>query len=116
VAKTRRGSRKTSASRAKGARKSATKGTKKSASPKSKASSQRKQIAPTGLDLKKLRSDILKANDALQKRMQGVDPVSEKGKKLADTQLAITRWQADIDSICSNDPNSEPCGTTMVIS
>jgi hypothetical protein len=116
VAKTRRGSRKTSASRAKGSKKSAGKPTRKSAAAKSKAWGQRQELAPSGLDLKKLRDDIVRANDALQKRLAKVDPESEKGKKLAATQSTITRWSFDIDGICSDDPGAEPCGTGMVIS
>jgi hypothetical protein len=117
VAKTRRGSRKTSASRAKSSKKTSRKPARKSAAPKSKTlSSQRKQVAPEGLDLKKLRSDITKANDVLQKRLQKIDPESPQGKKLAETQLKITQWSFDIDGICSSDPGAEPCGTGMVIS
>lgn len=112
MAKTRR---KKAAPRAKAAKKkSASKTTKKSASSGTKMMRLGRQV-PSGLDLKKLRSDIAKANDVLQKRLQGVDPESAKGKKLAETQSTITRWSFEIDGICSNDPGAEPCGDTMLI-
>ena len=113
MAKTRRGK---PAPRAKAAKKKTTsKPAKKSAGSKSKTMAGAKQVAPDGLDLGKLRADIAKANDDLQKRLEKVDPESEKGKKLAATQSTITRWSFEIDGICSNDPQAEPCGDTMVI-
>ena len=106
MAKTRRGSRKTSAARARGTKKSAAKRTKKSSA---------KSRKPAGLDLKKLRADIAKARDAVEKRLAGVHP--QKADKLRQTQSTLAQWASDIDSICAGAaPGDEPCGTTMVIS
>lgn len=108
MAKTRRG--KPTASRAKGTKKSAAKRTKK---PARKAMAKSPKQEPYGLDLKKLKADIGKANDVLAKRLAGADP--EKAQKLKDTQSKLMMWASDIDSICS-DPGGEPCGPTMLIS
>jgi len=75
-----------------------------------------KQLSPDGLDLKKLKADIATAHDILTKRLAGVDPASEKGKKLTATRSAIDQWSVDISSMCGATEEDEPCGTTMVIS
>lgn len=105
MAKTRRGSRKTSAARARSPKKSAAKRTRKSSA---------KARKPAGLDLKKLRADIAKARDAVEKRLLGAHP--QKADKLRQTQSTLDRWAFDIDSICGATEADEPCGTTMVIS
>jgi hypothetical protein len=105
VAKTRK-----PASRAKKGTKKSVKRTKKAApKPKAMAAKSAKQVP--SLDLKKLRSDIATAKEALAKRLPGADP--ESAQKLMQTQSTLDQWTADIDSICTG---NEPCGPTMVIS
>lgn len=110
MAKTRRGK---PASRAKGAKKKSTaKRAKKSTGSRAKMMKAGKQ-EPAGLDLKKLKADIAKANDILAKRLEGIDPESPQGKKLTASRTTMAQWSVDIDGICTD---AEPCGTTMVIS
>lgn len=114
MAKTRRGK---PASRAKATKKkSSAKRTKKSTGSKSKMMKAGKQVPSEGLDLKKLKADIAKAQDVLTKRLEGVDPASEKGQKLSASRSTIVQWSLDINSICGTTDEDEPCGTGMVIS
>ena len=114
MAKTRRGK---PASRAKATKKkSSAKRTKKSTRSKSKMMKAGKQVPPDGLNLKQLKADIATARDILTKRLEGVDPASEKGKKLSASRSTIDQWSVDISSMCGATAADEPCGTTMVIS
>ena len=100
MAKTRRGK---PASRAKATKKkSSAKRTKKSTGSKSKMMRAGKQEPPAGLNLKK--------------RLEGVDPNSDQGKKISASRSTIDQWSVDISSMCGATAADEPCGTTMVIS
>lgn len=109
MAKARKGSRKP-ASRAK---KTAVKRTTKRSGSRSTTMG-RKQLAPYGLDLKKLQDDIFKAQAALEKRLAGAN--SQNAEKLRATQEKLGQWTQDITSICGTSGEDEPCGTAMVIS
>jgi hypothetical protein len=76
-----------------------------------------KQLPPSaGLNLKKLQADIADARAVLTKRLEGVDPNSDKGKKISASRSTIDQWSVDISSMCGASDADEPCGTTMVIS
>ena len=114
MAKTRRGK---PASRAKGTKKKSTaKRTKKSTGSKSKMMKAGKQVPSEGLNLKKLQADIADARAVLTKRLEGVDPNSDQGKKISASRSTIDQWSVDISSMCGATEADEPCGTTMVIS
>lgn len=113
MAKTRSRSPKSRTSRAKGAKKSAPKGTKKSAVKRTKRSTRADSLAyqtRMGLDVKKLKDDLQKAIDVLQRRIDQGDPAN----RLPETRDLFRNWVMGIEStVCAD--ISGPCGDDMFI-
>jgi hypothetical protein len=117
VAKTRSRSPKSraSASRAKGAKKGVKKSAKKSAVKRGKTPTRAtlgyvQEPPPEGLDVKKLRLDLQRAIDTLQRRIEQGDPA----RRLPETRALFLSWVEGIDgTICSDPSPSGPCGEDM---
>ena len=101
-----------SASRAKGAKKGATKGAKKSAVKRTKtpkrAAFSAYQEPREGLDVKKLKTDLQRAIETLQRRIDQGDPA----KRLPETRALFVSWVTGIDETVCVDIDGG-CGDDM---
>ena len=101
-----------SASRAKSAKKGATKGAKKSAVKRTKtpkrAAFSAYQEPREGLDVKKLKTDLQRAIETLQRRIEQGDPA----KRLPETRELFVSWVTDIDQTVCVDIDGG-CGEDM---